>query len=89
MSKVAALEKLLPSLDTYLTRMPAHSDLKGIRRFAVEFLFFGIKEARACVFVGLFFLAIFTVPHAGTQINSEPGPQSISENGVPGHFSSS
>ncbi|MBB3608136.1 DUF817 domain-containing protein [Rhizobium sp. BK602] len=65
MSKAAALEKLLPSLDNYLTRVPAHSDLKGIRRFAVELLFFGIKEARACLFVGLFFLAIFTVPEAG------------------------
>lgn len=65
MSKAAALEKLLPSLDNYLTRVPAQSDLKGIRRFAVELLFFGIKEARACLFVGLFFLAIFTVPKAG------------------------
>lgn len=65
MSKAAALEKLLPSLDNYLTRAPARSDLKGVRRFAVEFLFFGIKEARACLFVGLFFLAIFTVPHVG------------------------
>ncbi|WP_047454418.1 DUF817 domain-containing protein [Rhizobium rhizogenes] len=65
MSKAAVLEKLLPSFHTYLTRVPAHTDLKGVRRFAVEFLFFGIKEARACLFVGLFFLAIFTVPHAG------------------------
>nr|WP_253260289.1 DUF817 domain-containing protein [Pectobacterium odoriferum] len=31
----------------------------------VEFLYFGAKEARACIFVGLFFLAVFSVPKAG------------------------
>lgn len=30
-----------------------------------EFLAFGLKEARACTFAGLFFLAVFTVPRAG------------------------
>jgi len=34
-------------------------------RFAREFLAFGLKEARACLFAGLFFLAVFTVPRAG------------------------
>lgn len=43
---------------------PSHQ-LVGIRRFIVEFLWFGLKEARACIFVGLFFLAIFIVPHGG------------------------
>ncbi len=40
-------------------------ELKGFRRFVVEFLFFGIKEARACLFAGLFFLSVFLVPRAG------------------------
>ncbi len=43
----------------------AHPTLKGFRRFAAEFLFFGLKQARACLFVGLFFAAVFTVPQAG------------------------
>ena len=30
-----------------------------------EFLAFGLKEARACVFAGLFFIAVFTVPRGG------------------------
>jgi uncharacterized membrane protein YoaT (DUF817 family) len=30
-----------------------------------EFLWFGIKEARACLFAGLFFLAVFLVPRDG------------------------
>lgn len=33
--------------------------------WATEFWYFGLKEARACLFVGLFFLAVFTVPRAG------------------------
>jgi uncharacterized membrane protein YoaT (DUF817 family) len=37
----------------------------GLRRFAWEFLLFGIKEARACLFVGLFFAAVVLVPRAG------------------------
>lgn len=32
---------------------------------ALELLYFGLKEARACLFVGLFFLAVFSVPRAG------------------------
>nr|WP_245304329.1 DUF817 domain-containing protein [Hoeflea olei] len=39
--------------------------LTGIRRFAVEFLMFGIKEARACLFAGLFFVSIFVTPRDG------------------------
>ncbi|HMC56603.1 MAG TPA: DUF817 domain-containing protein [Gemmatimonadaceae bacterium] len=34
-------------------------------RWAREFVAFGLKEARACLFAGLFFLAVFTVPRAG------------------------
>lgn len=36
-----------------------------MRRFAVEFFYFGVKEARACLFVVLFFAAVFSVPRAG------------------------
>lgn len=39
--------------------------LGGVRRALVEFLYFGIKEARACLFVAGFFLAILAVPRAG------------------------
>jgi uncharacterized membrane protein YoaT (DUF817 family) len=41
-----------------LTPRPA-PDLTGIRRFLVEFWTFGIKEARSCLFAGLFFCALF------------------------------
>jgi uncharacterized membrane protein YoaT (DUF817 family) len=35
------------------------------RPAAVEFLYFGLKQVRACLFAGLFFAAVFTVPRAG------------------------
>ncbi|KHS79807.1 MULTISPECIES: DUF817 domain-containing protein [Pectobacterium] len=41
------------------------SSPKGLTRFLIEFFYFGVKEARACLFVGLFFLAVFSVPKAG------------------------
>ncbi|MET3854491.1 uncharacterized membrane protein YoaT (DUF817 family) [Rhizobium sp. OAE497] len=65
MSKPLALRMLLPALDEHLTAIPEAQGLRGIRRFAVEFLYFGIKEARASLFAGLFFLAVFAVPRAG------------------------
>lgn len=55
----------LRMLDNHLLGLRAQPDLPGISRFAVEFLYFGIKEARACLFVGLFFAAVFSVPRAG------------------------
>ena len=39
--------------------------LSGVRRALVEFLWFGLKEARACLFAGLFFLAVFGLPRGG------------------------
>jgi uncharacterized membrane protein YoaT (DUF817 family) len=39
--------------------------LAGWRRFGAEFLMFGVKEARACLFAGLFFGAVLLVPRAG------------------------
>lgn len=63
---LAALSSLrLSALDNHLLSKRSRADLSGISRFAVEFLYFGIKEARACLFVGLFFAAIFSVPRAG------------------------
>ncbi len=52
------------ALDDHLLR-PRASELAGASRFAVEFLYFGIKEARASLFAGLFFAAVFLVPRQG------------------------
>ena len=43
---------MLGKLDTWLMEHPKRDDLHGWRRFAVEFWFFGLKEARACLFAG-------------------------------------
>lgn len=51
-------------IDRFLT-MPPEIQLEGALRWGVEFLWFGIKELRACLFAGLFFFAIFCVPHTG------------------------
>lgn len=55
----------LQLLDTHLLDDRPRPQLSGWRRFVVEFLYFGLKEARACLFVVLFFAAVFTVPRAG------------------------
>ena len=62
-----AFEKggLLQRLDGVLLANTPAPELSGVRRFVVEFLFFGIKEARACLFAGLFFVSIFITPREG------------------------
>ena len=58
----------LLALDQWLIEPPLSkflNSLSGFRRFVVELVFFGIKEARACLFAGLFFAAVFLVPRAG------------------------
>ncbi|WUR15830.1 DUF817 domain-containing protein [[Empedobacter] haloabium] len=55
---------MLAALDSHLTDARPRA-LAGWRRALVEFLYFGVKEARACLFVGLFFAAVFLVPRAG------------------------
>jgi uncharacterized membrane protein YoaT (DUF817 family) len=55
----------LQALDRYLLRARSSPELSGVARFAVELLYFTIKEARACLFAGLFFAAVFLVPRAG------------------------
>jgi uncharacterized membrane protein YoaT (DUF817 family) len=53
------------TLDGQLLDFDPRCNLAGIHRFATEFLYFGIKEARACLFVACFFAAVFSVPRAG------------------------
>ena len=55
----------MPTLDERLIHPAATPGLAGISRLAVEFLYFGLKEARACLFVGLFFAAVFLMPRTG------------------------
>jgi uncharacterized membrane protein YoaT (DUF817 family) len=55
----------LTALDAHLLSQDERSKLRGLSRFILEFLYFGIKEARACLFAGLFFAAIFVIPRHG------------------------
>lgn len=55
----------LLALDNWLLKPRSPAGLSGFRRFLVEFVCFGLKEARACLFAGLFFTAVFLVPRAG------------------------
>jgi uncharacterized membrane protein YoaT (DUF817 family) len=55
----------LLTLDGHLLDFGVRLKLTGVRRFAVEFFYFGIKEARACLFVALFFTAVFSLPRNG------------------------
>jgi uncharacterized membrane protein YoaT (DUF817 family) len=55
----------LSTLDGQLLDFDPRRNLAGFRRFVAEFLYFGIKEARACLFVVCFFAAVFSVPRAG------------------------
>ncbi len=56
---------MLAAFDTYLLSASARHDLRGWQRFVLEFLYFGIKNARACLFVALFFASVLLVPRAG------------------------
>jgi uncharacterized membrane protein YoaT (DUF817 family) len=52
-------------LDDHLLASSVRPALRGTSRFIVEFLYFGLKNARACIFVGLFFGAMYALPRAG------------------------
>ncbi len=65
MSRQPPAPLALAPLDARWFRPAPRPGLAGVRRFALEFLWFGLKEARACLFVVLFFAAVFTVPRAG------------------------
>lgn len=56
---------MLSRLDKALMNPAVSPQTSGFRRFLIEFLYFGLKEARACLFAGLFFLAVVAVPRAG------------------------
>lgn len=56
---------MLAAVDKILLNPRVSSKLSGLSRFIVEFLYFGIKQVRACLFAGLFFAAVFLVPRAG------------------------
>src|SRR5689334_9442888 len=44
---------------------PRSSSITGFVAFAIEFVHFGLKEARACIFAGLFFFSVMIVPKSG------------------------
>ncbi len=54
----------LAEIDQYLSSS-IPSQATGWRRFVLEFLMFGLKEARCRLFAGLFFAAVFLMPRAG------------------------
>jgi uncharacterized membrane protein YoaT (DUF817 family) len=55
----------ISSIDDWLLRATAGARLSGASRFVVEAVHFALKEARACLFVVLFFGAVFMVPRDG------------------------
>ncbi len=67
LSSARILLRLAPlsTLDGHLLNFGPRRQLAGLPRFAAEFFYFGIKEARACLFVVLFFTAVFSVPRSG------------------------
>ncbi|HEY0490176.1 MAG TPA: DUF817 domain-containing protein [Telluria sp.] len=56
--------KVLSAIDVHLLDTRSR-EILGWRRGLVEFLYFGIKNARSCLFVGLFFAAMMLVPRTG------------------------
>lgn len=52
-------------LDDFLIHQPARPGLTGLARLLTELVFFGLKQARACLFAGLFFVAVFAIPRDG------------------------
>jgi uncharacterized membrane protein YoaT (DUF817 family) len=59
------MAEILQALDRQLMDSRERPELNGLRRGLVEFLYFGVKQARSCLFVVLFFAAVFTVPREG------------------------
>lgn len=52
-------------LDNWLTQTKPPENTTGFHLFCWEFWFFGLKQARACLFVALFFAAVLLVPRSG------------------------
>lgn len=57
------LARALHRLDRWLLEAEPRPGLTGLARFVAEFWFFGVKEARACLFAGLFFALVFASSH--------------------------
>lgn len=55
-------------LDHWLMQVTPPADTRGFNRFCWEFWFFGLKQARACLFVALFFAAVLLVPRSGVWV---------------------
>ena len=55
----------LSAFDRWLLQPVSKTELTGSLRFLTEFWYFGLKNARACLFAGLFFAAVFLVPRSG------------------------
>ncbi len=56
---------MIANVDKALLSPSVRPDLSGPSRFVVEFLYFGVKQVRACLFAGLFFVSVFVVPRSG------------------------
>ena len=56
---------MLSSLDQWLMDPARGQGLSGLRLGLFEFWMFGLKQARACLFAGLFFVSVFLVPTDG------------------------
>lgn len=56
---------MIDAIDRHFDSARAWAPLARLPRGLREFLYFGAKEARACLFVVLFFAAVFTVPREG------------------------
>jgi uncharacterized membrane protein YoaT (DUF817 family) len=56
---------MLHTLDAHLMSGRAWRGLAPVSGGAREWLYFGLKEARACLFVVLFFAAVFAIPREG------------------------
>jgi uncharacterized membrane protein YoaT (DUF817 family) len=70
MNRVTAIARSksrgVAALDAFLMAGGAGVNVgSGLRRLAVELLYFGAKQARACLFAGLFFATVFSLPRAG------------------------
>ncbi len=62
---LSGLRVWLHAADDFLLNARPRPHLTGFSRFLHEFWRFGLKEARSCLFAGLFFLAVFLSPRAG------------------------
>jgi uncharacterized membrane protein YoaT (DUF817 family) len=56
---------MLQSIDIFLMGRVVPAQYGRVMAFLYEFWYFGLKEARACLFAGIFFLSMWIVPKAG------------------------